>query len=102
MRSFALSIVIAPLFAASAFAETGPIDANGDGVLTPAEFAPVERMGGARFDVFDKDGDGVVSKLEFNSGIQDVVDGRDGNREDNDAMNRRDQLTRAFSNATSY
>lgn len=84
----------------SAKAETGPIDANGDGVLDRGEFAVVETMG-ASWVVFDANEDGVVSQIEFNQEVENLVSNTP-NSLDRDQARDRDRLTAAFSNASDY
>ena len=84
----------------TAYAAMGPIDANGDGVLSRAEFGPIEEMG-ASWVVFDANQDGVVSQLEFNQEAANLVSNTP-NSLDRDQARDLDQLTAAFSNASEY
>lgn len=85
---------------ASAQTGTGPIDANGDGVLDRSEFAVVEAMG-ASWIVFDANEDGVVSQIEFNQEAENLVSNNPRSL-DRDEARDRDRLTAAFSNPTEY
>ena len=74
----------------------GPLDRNGDGMLTEREFAPIAAKG-AVFERFDSNSDGLLSEPEYNEGIWAVAN-RDMDTTDLDLrdMKRRDWLTRAF------
>ena len=101
MRTLILSAAVATM-ATAAHAETGPIDANGDGVLDRDEFAPIAALGG-NFEYFDDDGDGTISRIEFNNNVRRAVrrDGRTVADSREDAL-RVDEVTAAFSNPSEY
>ena len=64
------------LFASAANAQginfDGPLDTDGDGMLTEEEFAPIAGMGGT-FVGFDKDGDGMISQIEYNESVDAIM-----------------------------
>lgn len=90
------------LAATAAHAElqpVGPLDADGNGQLTEAEFAPIAEMG-ASFIAYDSDGDGLVSQPEYDDGVRKLADDI-GARNGSSSMNERDlqkldELTRLF------
>ena len=99
MRIHLAAIAGSFLLASSAFA-MGPLDADGDGTLTEAEFEPIAAMG-ASFTAYDSDGDGVLSKPEYNDGVIALAD-RDGtggsNDLDGEELKMADELQAMFSN----
>ena len=95
-----LSLASFSLLAVPAHAEVGPIDVNGDGVLDRSEFAVIEAMG-ASWVVFDANQDGVISQIEFNQEVENLVSSNPRSL-DRDQARDRDRLTAAFSNATEY
>ena len=98
----AIALTALSLATLAARAETGPIDANGDGVLDRDEFAVIETLG-ASWVVFDANQDGVISQIEFNQEAENLAT-RDGTPRSLDVVEarRRDELTAAFSNPTEY
>ena len=88
------------LLTTPAFAEVGPIDANGDGVLDRDEFMVIEEMG-ASWIVFDADQDGVISQIEFNEEAANLVSNNPNSLDTQEALDL-DRLTAAFSNPTDY
>ena len=75
----------------------GPLDIDGDDFLTRAEFGPVADMG-ATFGAYDSDGDGLVSKIEYNESVSGLADREDNNDLSVAEFKRVDELTRMFSN----
>ena len=76
----------------------GPLDADGDGFLTQAEFQPIGDMG-ASFVAYDSDSDGLVSKTEYDEAVRNLADEEQDNDLNDREMARVDELTRMFSNA---
>ena len=73
----------------------GPLDVDGDGVLTLEEFQPIRDLG-AQFTAYDSDGNGVLSPEEYNEGVRSLAS-EDGSDELSDAeLKRLDELTRMF------
>ena len=75
----------------------GPLDADGDGFLTEAEFAPVQDFG-ANFVAFDSDGDGLLSEPEYNEGVRILADREKDNDLNDIELQRYDELARMFDN----
>ena len=76
----------------------GPLDTNGDGVLSEEEFQPIRDLG-AQFAAYDSDGDGVLSQPEYNEGVRSLAS-EDGDSDLNvEELQRLDELTRMFSMA---
>ena len=75
----------------------GPLDVDGDGFLTEEEFAPIRDFG-AQFVAYDSDGDGLLSKPEYNEGVRNLVDTGNTNDIGPEEQARIDELTRMFSN----
>ena len=85
--------------AAMAASHATVLDADNDGMLTEAEFAPAAEMGMV-FTGVDSDGDGMVSQAEFN----DAARAKAGEESGSDSLDPRqaaeyDKLTRMFSAA---
>lgn len=78
----------------------GPLDADGDGMLTEQEFEIIANMG-AQFTAYDSDGDGLLSEAEYMEGVQTLAADLSGSPDSKDttrAQQRTDELTRIFSN----
>ena len=78
----------------------GPLDVDGDAMLTPEEFAPIAEMG-ASFAAYDSDGDGMLSETEYNEGVQQLAADLANSPDDENsarALQRTDELTRIFDN----
>ena len=73
----------------------GPLDADNDGMLTEAEFAPAADMGMV-FTAVDSDGDGMVSEAEYNEATRSLADEDESGSLDPDEAQRRDELSRMF------
>ena len=86
-------------FAAAHAGIEGPLDADGDGMLTEEEFEPIAALG-AQFTAYDSDGDGMLSEEEYNEGVRSIVE-PDGNGSslNPDQARTLDELTALFSNA---
>ena len=97
IKSKITAVAVASLFATGAFAAShgGALDADGDGMLTEEEFAPIAEMG-AQFVAYDSDGDGMVSEAEYNEGIRSLANPDDG-EETEEVLAKRDELARMFS-----
>lgn len=91
----AIALLSTGAYAAS---HTGPLDADNDGMLTEAEFAPAADMGFV-FAGVDSDGDGMVSEAEYNDAARDLADEDDGGSLNDREFERYDELTRMFSQA---
>ena len=95
----AASIALLTSAGALAASHGGPLDADGDGMLTEEEFAPAANMGMV-FAGVDSDGDGMVSEAEYNDAARDAADeDGSGGSLNNDEFTRYDELTRMFSQA---
>ena len=91
-RRFGLTNLLAcAALASPVLAQTGPLDANGDGMLSEAEFAR-----------YDSNGDGMISKPEYDDEVRNLAT-RDGtpNSLDAEEMQRYDTLTLLFDQPTS-
>lgn len=94
----AASIALLTASGALAAAHGGPLDADNDGMLTEEEFAAAADMGMV-FAAVDSDGDGMVSEAEYNEATRDAAD-EDGSGDLSvEEFERRDELTRMFSQA---
>ena len=76
-KTLTLAAAIA-LYAGAASAQVainpqGPLDVDGDGFLTQEEFAPIRDFG-AQFVAYDSNGDGLLSKPEYNEGVRNARD----------------------------
>ena len=86
------------LLATGAYAQSGPLDADNDGMLTETEFAAAADMGMV-FTAVDSDGDGMVSEEEYNEAARSLADAEQDNDLDDQEFKRYDELTRMFSQA---
>ena len=76
----------------------GPLDTDGDGMLTEEEFAPVAAMGGT-FVGFDADGDGMVSQIEYNESVDSLLIGGNENDLNSQQIEEQRALQRMFDQA---
>ena len=76
----------------------GPLDVDGDGVLTQEEFAPIEALG-ASFIAYDSNGDGVLQEVEYNEGVRTLANEDGDGSLSPEEFQRVDELTRMFSMA---
>ena len=103
LTKFAAAAAVS-LFAGSAMAQginfDGPLDTDGDGMLSQEEFVQVEALGGT-FVAFDKDGDGMVSQIEYNESVDGLVNSIEQDKAADNARTKDqiDELTRLFDQA---
>ena len=91
----AASIALLTTAGAFAAAHGGPLDTDGDEMLTEEEFGPVADMG-VQFAAVDSNGDGMVSEAEYNEAMRSVAN-EDGDGSLTPAeFQRYDELTRMF------
>lgn len=95
LTTLATSASIA-LLSTVAFAQSGPLDADNDGMLTEAEFEAAGDMG-MMFSAMDSDGDGMISEAEYNDGARAQADEDNSNSLDPREADRYDELARMFS-----
>ena len=90
------ALAAAALFATGAIAAShgGALDADGDGMLTEEEFAPIATMG-ASFAAYDSDGDGMLSEEEYNEGVRELAN-EDGGDLSQAELEKVDELTKMF------
>ena len=90
----AIALVAGSAYAQGVFFD-GPLDADGDDMLTQEEFAPIADRGGS-FIGFDNDGDGMISEVEYNNNVASLLPGGTPNDLNSQQVEQVRELQRMF------